>query len=73
MQKNPSDLGTDLQGVGTSFCKSTIVTTTVRGAVCTSCLDLMSAPSRRKPEGTVSRSICPAALRGGLRRPRWMI
>jgi hypothetical protein len=33
-----------------------------------SCLNLMSAPS---PEGTVSRSICPAALRGALRRPRW--
>ena len=33
-----------------------------------SCLNLMSASSR---EGTVSRSICPAALRGGLRRPRW--
>ena len=37
---------------------------------CTFCLKyLMSAPS---PEGTVSRSICPAASCGGnLRRPRW--
>ena len=32
------------------------------------CLNLMSAPLR---ERTVSRSICPAALRGGVRRPRW--
>ena len=29
---------------------------------------LLSTPSA---EGTVSRSICPAALRGALRRPRW--
>ena len=31
-------------------------------------MTLLSTPSA---EGTVSRSICPAALRGALRRPRW--
>ena len=32
------------------------------------CMTLLSTPSA---EGTVSRSIWPAALRGALRRPRW--
>jgi hypothetical protein len=32
------------------------------------CMTLLSTPSA---EGTVSRFICPAALRGALRRPRW--
>jgi hypothetical protein len=32
------------------------------------CMILLSTPSA---EGTVSKSICPAALRGALRRPRW--